>query len=51
MVKGPQQVESTSRQNGEEAVDPEEMAFNANLQKWQKNLDSMFGKKKFLFFF
>lgn len=44
MAKGPLLIESSSSRTGEEPVDPEESAFNLKIQKWQKDLDFLFGK-------
>lgn len=44
MANGPLLIESSSNRTGEEAVDSEESAFNVKIQKWQKDLDFLFGE-------
>ncbi|KAI1725252.1 rhoGEF domain-containing protein [Ditylenchus destructor] len=43
-AKGDQPIESATRPP-DEAADPEEMAYDANIQRWQKKLNSIFEER------
>ncbi|KAH7728457.1 Dbl domain containing protein [Aphelenchoides avenae] len=44
-AKGQKHIECATRPIGDDGADPEEVAFNAALLKWQKELDAIFGDR------
>lgn len=44
-AKGQRDIECATRPIGDDGADPEEAAFNAALQKWQKELDAVFAER------